>query len=320
MVNRRYFLVLIAFLVSVVLNSQQVYSLSLGISPGTLNLGDVSPRSNKLIEFYLISNYGRDIVVYLKPEPVTSDFFNPLTPRTHYFNCSASSEENVIGWIEFLENPVVVPATKKTFIVGGKNVIANKKVSAVLHVPINADPGYHAARIRLNPREASKTAGELGMGLRAVVDFTFIFNVPGKAIRSGYILGFFSRRIGNDEIIDIIFKNNGTTSTRARGSVNVYEDDGDVMKTMRITPELVRPNEIRVLHAYWDVRNVELGKYNVSALISWTTGDDYSEGEIEVIAPAIPVVGEVVAPTEFPYWTIVLVLVVLVLVFYWRKK
>jgi hypothetical protein len=319
------YLTSIAFAFIIFLNFfiYSVYSLSIGVAPSTVELGEVEPGSEQLIDFYLMTDWDKDLVVYLSSAPALPYFYNPARVRHGYeFNLSETSEEQVYEEITFVENPVVLPPEKKKFKLDGGFVNANKRIGAILKIPTNAEPGYHAVRIKFTPRAETQGQG-LGIGIITLSELYVVFKIPGKVVRSGYIAAFDSKRVGNGEMIKILFKNNGTVSIRVGGSLKVYK--GNETITLKIVPDLIKPNDIATLHAYWDVTNIKEGNYNVSATVNWLTGEDYKEGRIEVQPPPIEMAPPPTTPAPAPFssWmisTISTIMIIACLIIYWWIK
>ncbi len=320
---RVFFLSSIAFLCIFTGSAQ---SLSIGVSPGFVDLGEVRPGSTHLIEFFLITDSNTNLVVDMISSPGNPDFFSSSRPRTGYdFNLSEASEEYSHRWVEFIENPVLLPPHKKNFRTkAGRTLLANKRVTVILNIPENAEPGYHSSVIRFKPRSGIQGAG-LGIGTIASVEFRIIFRVSGNAVRSGYIAGFGSRRAGGMEVIDVFFKNNGTVTMRVKASdIRIYgNNESDIIARLKTTSEFIRPGQIVALHAYLDTANINPGIYNISARVSWETGDYQDTGEIQIHPPEMETTGAVVAqqaPGVFPFWVISMIILIIFIGIYWWKK
>jgi len=305
--------------------SAPALSISLGIAPSVTDLGDVSAGSKYIVDFYIITDYDSDMSASLKTTPIGSDFLDPARFRGSYrFIPALASEEDITGWMKYIENPVVIKPEKRTYsLKDGSYVIANKRATAILDIPADAEPGYHAAYIE--PRPGISVYGKgLGTTLIAVARMIVVFNVDGNPARSGAISSFSSQR--NDyatEQIKIMFENTGTQTLIAKGTdIRVY-DNGKLIGTLTTNFRSVSPGETAELDANWNVVAVDPGQYEIRATVSWTTGEAYREGVVDVHpAPARPLPsGEIIKiPSGFPYWIVIAVVIVIGIIIYRRRR
>jgi hypothetical protein len=301
------------------------FSISLGIAPSVTDLGDVSAGSKYIVDFYIITDYDSDMSASLKATQIGSEFLDPARFRGSYrFVPSFASEEDITGWLRYIENPVVIKPEKMTYsLKDGSYVIANKRATIILDIPTDAEPGYHAAYVEPVPGVSIYGKG-LGTTLIAVARMILVFNVDGNPARSGAIKSFGSQRIDYaTEQVKIMFENTGTQTLIAKGSgINVYRS-GELVGTLTTNFRSVRPGETAELDANWNVVDVEPGQYGIRATVSWTTGEAYREGVVDVHpAPARPLpVGEIVKiPSGFPYWIVIAVVIVIGVIIYRRRR
>ena len=309
-------------LILALLAINEVYAVTMGIMPNVVDLGVVERGKTYVGEIYVVSREPVSTLVYVKPGTVPQDLFNPNLPRSYRFEIEEASQEECDGWISVMENPVVVKPVITRMMWEGTQIKASKRITFLLKVPEDAEPGYHLASLLLSPKEKSGGAG-IGVDINVVVIPLVVFRVEGVAVRSGYITHFDSPRIsqGTERII-VFFKNNGTVSVTARiRSLEVYNStDNKLLARLSGPYVLTKPGKSYQLWVDWNVEGVPEGTYRVKAIVDWLTGEAEKEGLIE-LRPYVPVVGKVVKPEERKPIIYVLLLVLLLFVYLeWRRR
>ncbi len=297
-------------------------ALSIGVSPATADLGLVERGKSYLVDFYLISDTEKDLVVDLEARNFGEEFLQFQGERRYRFDPDEASQEDIIGWIEFLENPAVVPPKRFIANVGPTPVSANKKLTFAVMIPKDAEPGYHAAFIKAVPRLKTYRGG-LGVGILAITDFKVVFQVPGKAVRSGYIVGFSSQPVQEYfQMVNVIFKNNGTVTIKATGEpVIVYRnssDTSDVFASRGVSGP-VKPGEIAGIPVFPKSDDLGLGVMDIYSKVNWMTGETNRTGKI-AITGFVPAQPPPEAEKREEPWTYVLFLLVIMLLFIAAKK
>ncbi len=306
-----------------VLLSVPAFSLSIGMAPNVADLGMVEQGSKHIVDIYIITDYERDLLVDLKTGAIGSKFLDPGRARqTYEFVPLKASEQDITGWINYIENPVVLKTDKKGYILkSGSTINANKRATAVLEIPWDAEPGYHACYIDPAPRITTNMKG-LGANIITVARMVVVFNVAGDPVRSGYIESFGSEAINTyNERIMINFRNNGTTTVIARSDrIRIYDDKGVIYET-KSNFKSVPPGKTSSLISNWNVMSVPPGEYRIKADASWTTGETSSEGVITVHErPSIPTAQIIEGAKDFPYWIIFLGIVIIGLILIYRQR
>ena len=298
-----------------------VFSISIGVTPGVVDLGEIERGSSKVADVFFTSRYGRDLILDLKVLRPEASFYQPTT-RGYVFDSYKASEEDVSSWIRFLENPIVVSSERKTYTISGNTIVANGRATIVINVPKDAEPGYHLALISSELREIG---GMTGTGVTTVTmgQPIIVFKVPGDAVRSGKILFFDSPRISETkERIDVFFQNNGSVTMTVRiDELDIYDEDGNLIANLTSYKIRVAPGATVRLPSVWDVKDVKPGYYEVKARVSWLTGEDVKEGFIQV-KPFITTttVVEVPEKREVNLLWLIIVLTIIVLVFVFMIK
>ncbi|MBI4895559.1 MAG: hypothetical protein HY831_03635 [Candidatus Aenigmarchaeota archaeon] len=264
----------ILFVLSLILLSTTSFALSIGASPGRLELGTVHRGEEKLVEFVIFSDTGKEISIKPRILSPIEDYFNPdVKGYETVFNAYEASQEPIDSWIEFIENPILLKPgefdTKTTYSVG---VTSTKKVSFLLKVPENADPGYHASRLSFDANVNNEGEGVKAFAITSV-DIPIVFRVDGEAVRSGYISGF---NIDNNNL-NINFFNNGTTTIRVAASIINILKNGNTIASLDGYPVLVRP---KTSVSITKQLSLETGKYEVYSKVVWTTGSSEKSANI----------------------------------------
>jgi hypothetical protein len=300
--------------------------LSVGVAPPVLDAGEMLPGESKPMEFYLMTDHDKDLLVDLSTKKAQRGFYEPVRGRDRYsFASENASEEDISGWLTFMKRSVILPPEKRlVYLSGGGVANANQGADVIISVPEDAEPGYHAGFVSPYPR-ISFGGGGTGLGIISTVEMGYVLKVPGEAIRDAEIAGFDLRmdRPGHGTLV-ILVKNKGTVTISVRAdSIRVF-NSSQAIAGLASNEVKIAPGRVGEPGAGLDTRGLK-GVYGVEAHVEWLTGEDSLEGEIEVreYVPPPPVTGEVVAPpvpAGFPLWILPLILVVVALIVYrWSR-
>ncbi|MFH1834963.1 MAG: hypothetical protein ABH851_02110 [Methanobacteriota archaeon] len=311
------------FVISLLFLVGQVQAISIGTAPGVLDLGEVRAGEDTEFEFYLLTNSPTDILVNLNPMRPHPNFYDKTIKSDRYtFIVEESSQNDVSRWIEIKRNPVIVsPAQVQTIrLANGAFARINTVVSAVLHVPADADKCYHAGSVNLAP-ELPPGPGGTGITTIGLTRFFYVFKVAGEGKREGEIIDIEAIREGANRVrFDVLFKNTGTCTVDARiEEIKVFGKYGNVTVTLSSPEALVKPGEIGILRTFWLKKLGEViksGDYIIEVVVDYNTGKRLSEKKINI--PEIPITlipGRIVKAfgCEFPWWIIAGVLVMAVI-------
>ncbi len=312
-------------LTCLLLNS--VYALSVGTAPGVYDLGELDPGKNVAFRFYLITNANNDMLVEMGYFPVHQDIYYKTESTRYKFIPAEASQEDISSWVEIVRNPLLLsPARVKVVsLPGGGAVKANEEVDVILHIPEDADPGYHAGSISLSPRVASTGRGT-GVMTIAVTRFIFIFRVSGDAKRSGEIMALIGDRVDEGKAkIDVLFRNTGTCTVSARVTeLKLHDKFGKQIANLQSGMYLVGPGEINSIATYWTDSNMASGKYRAEAKVDYITGQATREEEIEIPVtikvrptPKLPAIEKISICEYLP--SIILALIVIGMILYYRE-
>ncbi len=314
-----------SFIFLLMLFSGSVHALALGMAPGVRDMGDVVRGENIAVEFYLTSNTNKPLVVGLAYIPVHMDMYK-TEKRTYYtFIPSESSEEDISKWITFPQNPILVtPGSQKVVhLPDGTAVKFNQKVTAILHVPKDAEPGYHAGAINLKPIIQEEGSSGTSISTIGITRFVFVFKIPGPAYREGTIIDFVAERNAKEKVrVDVLFKNTGTTTITASPEKITIFDNYGVVKDNIAAGQIKRiaPGKTDIISGYWhDSNGIDSGNYRAEATVNYITGSATKESTIHIPAQiTIPDIPDVSTENEPPWWFILIIMALIGLYIYWR--
>ncbi|MBN2013673.1 MAG: hypothetical protein JW778_00685 [Candidatus Altiarchaeota archaeon] len=308
-----------------------VSAVSVGTAPGVYDLGELDAGTNVAFRFYLMTNAQNDMLVTLSYIPVHQDMYYQAVTSGYRFIPKEASQEDITSWVEIPRNPLLLSPERVqvVYLQGGGVVRANEEADIVLHIPENADPGYHAGSISLSPQVASGGRGT-GVMTIAVTRFIFVFRIAGEAKRDGEIMTILGERLEEKKAkIDVLFKNTGTCTLSARVTeLKLYDKFGEHVATLQSGIKIVRPAIIESLTAYWQGEAVKPGTYRVEAKVDYITGYKTAEATVEIpttikVKPKKPTIPlpEVSVCGYLPYLLMVLIIAALLIYWLdWRRK
>ncbi|MCS7123136.1 MAG: hypothetical protein RMJ17_00975 [Candidatus Aenigmarchaeota archaeon] len=290
----------------------------LGISPGSIDLQTVERGEKRLLTFSVVSITHSKLLVDLSSNNGNIDFFSfKYGDKVLNF-----SEEETDNWVKFIKNPLELQPISEEVALKRGLIKGAREVNFILEVPENAEPGYHLVKIRPTPIKKEDIL-ERGVGIEVVTtsELSVVFFIPGIAIRDGKIVDlFFSRHEGNNLIGNILFKNKGTVSLRAKLDYVKVFDNGFEIANATGTEELIKPNQMKYLNFVIDSSNLEDGKeYKIVAKVSYTTGSDSIEMKTKIpIRERITALTIVAAPKYL--YILIIILILLLLVYFLKKR
>ncbi len=295
-------------------------ALSIGVTPFSADMGIVESGKNYVVEFFVLSDSNEEVVLDVKYRPADSDFLNKRPAKRYVFVPEEASEQDMATWVEFIEEVVTVPSYRQDFFSGSQKVNANKKISFIVRIPRDAEPGYHAGYVSLDPRSRRQAIGT-NVGIITVVDFLFVFRVPGEATRSGYIVGIVHEPERRD--VDVLLKNNGTVTLRVQNSGLRLARKGQPDIYTQANGASIPPGNLVSIPMPFDPQAVPGGEYTVEAFSSWVTGSSSYARQV-FITSVPPATGQAFLPEALrPQDNTLLLLVIavtLLIVYYWRNR
>lgn len=265
--------------VTLVLLAGFTQAVKVGVYPGVNDLGTVERGQTVSGQIVLINPDGGEVSLSLQhPNPS----FYTVRPESYDFVPENASQEDVTDWFS-LESREVQLRETRLFQVDGRSVEGNGAVSYILNVPGNAEPGYH--RVQVLP-DLEKSSGNT-IGTQGISVHNIVFQVPGRAVRDGEILGFYGqRKTAQTEVVKTVVQNTGSVTATFRVNTRVLLENRSV--DLGGTGKTLSPGEIGVFRRSWDLDGRESGRYNVSSDVSWSTGDTMETGSISVSSEPEP--------------------------------
>ena len=250
---------------------------SIGVSPGSIDLGDVEKGSTKLVDFFLITPSNETLLVSLEPETVS---FNANSMSSSF------SEENVLSWVSILNSPVELKPSTEVLETTGGTIKSHRQVSFLVNIPNDAEPGEHMFNIKPVPMTSSETTGAVGSIVVGVTSIRIRLNVSGNAVRKGTILDVESGNYGRDSVeVNTYFQNTGTVTISASGTQKVYDDEGNFIAELNLPKMYVKPKEIRVFKGILRADKIDSGDYAVYSSIDYKTGTAEKSSIISLSPP-----------------------------------
>ena len=303
------------------------YAVSVGTAPGVYDVGELKPGRDYPFAFYLTTNSRSDILVTVAYIKIHADIYDQENHGRYTFIPKEASQEEIDNWIKIPRNQLVLSQNnvKDISLEGGGVVKAYGTVNVVVHVPEDAEPGYHAGAITLNPQMPSGEGGT-GVVTFGVTRFVFVFRVAGTAIRKGEIMTLYAERLEEKKArLNVLFKNTGTVSVEAWvDSLKLYDKIGNLTAELRPADRvLVKPGQITELHAIWQDDKVKPGSYRAEAVVSYLTGSASIDEKVDI--PAAVQIGKKQEPLPIsvgglPWMTIILIIIIILLLVYYFKE
>jgi hypothetical protein len=256
---------------------------SIGVSPGTIDMGNISSGSTKSVDFYLTTPSENSIFLRLDSERGNLNFFSKPQYSGLIYN---HSEEDTTPWVKVINNPVEIRPDNETLRTSGGLFRGKEKISFLIDVPKDAEPGYHIVYIKPVPSTPSDNIGTVGSRVVAVTSLGVIFNVPGNAIRRGAILDTEMGSYSESRLeIKTYFQNTGTMTISANAIQRIY-NGSELIQEMYAGEQFVKPKEIKVFTTYLDASKVAIGDYNAYTIVDYTTGQAERGSIVKVISPS----------------------------------
>lgn len=267
------------FIIVIILLAPVAYAPSVGVIPTTLDLGYVSRGEDVVGEMYLSTSSGAKFKMaagYIRP--VANPWF-----RDHI---SEYSEEDISGWLDFPEEVMDIDGTKSFPVTVGTTITrANKKVEFIIHIPKNAEPGYHAGSISFNP-VTDKEKGAV-VNFFAVVRPNFVFRVNGEVKRHATITKMEAERHSKTEAGIILYlKNTGTntmSTDKSKSRAKIYNSNNEIRAELSIGSVTLKPGEEIPIGIHWQSKEeIKDGKYKVAATINYRSGETSNSAFVTV--------------------------------------
>ncbi|WEL19275.1 hypothetical protein [Candidatus Nanohalococcus occultus] len=268
---------LLGVLAAIFLVSQA--SAYIGIMPSQQNLGTVERGETYELNLYVTSDTSEPITVQPGASRLPRNILEGLD-NVDYFSMDEYSAEPVESWIDFSQEEYVLRPEGFEQRVAGREVNAN--ISYELDVPRNAESGYHAAQIQLNPQfETGEGTSVRTVGLSS---YSVFFRVPGEVDRRLEVTDVEALRSGEDAALiraDV-------TNT---GSVTTYLESGDVEvqgtgleDSFNMGGMYIEPGSTEQVETTWSLfqNNIEAGNYRIQGSLSYVTGQAFLQETVSI--------------------------------------
>lgn len=253
-------------------------SFNFGITPSKAEKGVHERGERFFVSFFVVSGSSDSLDVAVDTDDAGVSAFQGIRPE----DAANFSEEKCSGCVDFLKAGGALQDYEK-----GGSINQWKPVEFFVDVPEDAEPGYHM--LNVHPRPVRSSGGG-SVGVVSATSFPVIFRVPGKAIRSGKVLGVHTGRTFNDEQnIRTTFYNDGTVTIVARGRITVETTDGNV--TLNAGRRRVAPGKTEGFTGRIDTEELAMhnGTFNAYATVNYATGKDTVATTLSPREPVEPV-------------------------------
>ena len=294
----------------------------IGTAPGLKDLGTVERGSTEKVDVYLLTDLNQPFTVNPSfNRPGSTVFSNEGS--NYDFKPEKASRESIEDWIDFPRQSFAVDPASSTAInlENGGQANARGSFSFFLDVPKDAEPGYHAGAINLNPKLNPDGGSGTSINTFGLTQFIFVFRVPGEAIKNVKILDVNALRTEENSVrIDYLLKNNGTVTVNMnRAKTKIYDSYGRKSAEFVTGGMYLSPGESRVVKSWWRNDNVSGGDYRVESDLNYITGEASIDQTLNI--PDVPVKVESNDEDEEssapPIWPLIMLVVLLgALMFY----
>lgn len=311
----------ILFLTLAVLAATTLSTGYVGTAPGVMDLGTLERGKSYEAKFYILTDRNSPFLIRPTDEHPNNNILKGGPRKRYDYVPSKASEEDISDWISFSQETYQVdPDNTRTInLAGGGTARSSKTVEFTVSVPQNAEPGYHAGAINLNPDFGGGGTGTTSVQTVGLTQFVFVFKVPGKAERDLKILGVNGKRAGPGKArIDFLMKNNGTVTTGIQAAeTTIYNQMGNKTGEVLVGGGYLAPDETRIVKTFWTEQNIETGKYRVEGNMDYITGQAYIDSSIKIPEEIQITQTSPEEEGQVPYWVIVVALLLLASVMYY---
>lgn len=288
--------------------------LQAGVSPITLDLGNLSRGTSTVGSFFIVTSSKDEILVKLDAQRTNIAYFK----KAVYAGIADKvSEEDSSRWAFFPSNPYVLKPANESLKTAGGSISDWKKVSFVLNVPPDAEPCNHALHIRPNPYVVEEYG--TAVNIIALTAITVHFNVEGKCEIKGRILDILQNEGAADSVeIGIYFQNTGTATVSAYApAVSAYYENGTKIAAIESGHTYVKPGETAILTAKFSPESfAEEGMYKVNATVEYGVNSTSKEATILIKHPGAAAAGDSLvkidsSKSNYLVWLIIIAIIII---------
>ncbi len=256
-------------------------AVSLGVSPSSINLGVVERGETVNSQFYLTASS-------VDQRFLTEPAYEGVRMSTYRLDLGgnySTEQVNRKEWEDWLIFPgsgeVVDPSTSQS--IGGNEF--EGEVPFRISVPPDAEPGWYAAKLRVNPRIQRDASGG-SVVVRSVARPTVTFRVPGEVTRDIEVVSSRGFRTGESQgTATLGLRNRGTvTAVLSSDQFEVLGPQGLNIESVSEDPGVTIPaGETRTVRLDWEKQqDIEAGNYQVQGVYNHMTGAVFVDQTVQV--------------------------------------
>lgn len=294
-----------------------------GIAPGVQDLGTVERGETRRVNMYIVTNVDNPFTINPSFERPGATIFRSRGDERYDFRPENASQEDISSWVEFTQDSYAInPGSDfAVSLAGGGTANAKGTASFLLRVPEEAEPGYHAGAVNLNPDlSAGQASGGAAVQTLGLTQFVFVFRVPGPAKRDVEVIQVNGiREGGNSARIDYLLKNQGTVTVRInRADTHIFDKFGNQTGTLTTGGKYLKPGKTRVVQALWRGDGVEEGDFRIRGEMNYVTGKAFIDDMVSLSNVSVSTRDSLTdGDSAVPWWMVLMVLVLVgVLLFY----
>lgn len=255
-------------------------AVSVGASPGFIDIGEVEPGTTQEIDFYITTNSEESFQV--SPSYQFSSMY--AVGENSPISMQNVSEQDISTWIDFTQDTYTIdPTNEQAYeLPDGSTVNAEGRVTMEVSIPPNAEPGYRTGEVNLQTSIAG-SGGGAGARVLAQTVPGFAFRVPGSVSRDIDMDNLQAIRVGENRVQVIAqLRNKGTVTTKFRGgSAEIRNSDGSRVGSISFGEATLEPGEYAEVDTTWISNNIG-GEYSVEGTGDYRTGETYISGNFVV--------------------------------------
>jgi len=181
-------------------------SFNFGITPTQIDEGVKKPGDTFHVSFYTFSTSEDDMTVDIKPGDPSIEKFRSIKGSA----VSNYSQQECEDCIRILQGGGTLDEREESLQSDAANTNRWREVEFLVTLPNNIEPGHHMIEIVPQPRRKNSDGS---VNLVSTSSLPITFQVPGKAVRKGKIIGLRAgKHINGRQYMDATFYNSGTVT------------------------------------------------------------------------------------------------------------
>jgi hypothetical protein len=255
---------LILFIVLFFFSIQVGKSISIGISPPSIDLGELKRGEIKEFSFDLLTSYTENVLIYVQVEKAPRDIIARYTDILDEI-----SEEDASSWIKIDTNPITLQLVNET--------LQTRKVVLKITIPQDAEPGYHFLKIIPKPIVTKEVSSQVGGIAVSITSIILKFRVEGNVEQKGKILDTVVTYENGRANFETYFLNQGNVTLEIKAIFMVEGENQSL--TVHSPYTLVQPNKVAKLSTSSILKT---GIYNLTTSVYWLSGNTSKFQTVEV--------------------------------------